>query len=306
MRGSVYYQTAELTKIIFLEGAKKQDRINPKHPHYQKIASYNTMKSYRDVWNNFFNYLKEYWKINDCEQIEPQHVLSYIDYKIEYYPAKQYLQKIVSAIGKLEVALIQYTKLKYGVSNNYNFNIRNFSLKEATNLKLVANNYHNRAYKNPTELISYLSNPLYQIAAKIELEGGARIEACSLIKKEQLLGYKIDEITNEKKGVIFTKEKGGKEGEILISIKIYDLLVSHINIIGFFKINRAKYMQDIRDTCKKLKINPEGTHGFRWNFAQRRLFEYANGGYTYEQSLKLVSHEMKHNRTSITLHYTGR
>ena len=29
MRGSVYYQSAVLTKTIFFEGAKKIDRINP-------------------------------------------------------------------------------------------------------------------------------------------------------------------------------------------------------------------------------------------------------------------------------------
>ncbi len=305
MRGSVYYQTAELTKVIFQEGAKKEDRINPKHQHYKKIASYNTMKSYRDIWNNFFNYLRENWKLKDCEKIDSQHVLSYIDYKIEYYPAKQYLQKIVSAIGKLEVALTQYTKLKYGTSNDYDFSIRNFSNKEATNLKLVANNYHNRAYKKPAELILSLSNPSHQIAARIELEGGARVEACSLIKTEQLLGYKVDEITNEKKGILFTKEKGGKEGEVFISIDTYHSLSQQINTVGVFKINRDKYMKDIRNTCERLNINPEGTHGLRWNFAQRRLFEYASANYTYEQSLRLVSHEMKHNRASITQHYIG-
>ena len=34
MRGSVYYQSAVLTKVIFFEGAKKINRINPKHEHY--------------------------------------------------------------------------------------------------------------------------------------------------------------------------------------------------------------------------------------------------------------------------------
>ena len=34
MRGSVYYQSAELTKVIFFEGAKKHNRIDPNHIHY--------------------------------------------------------------------------------------------------------------------------------------------------------------------------------------------------------------------------------------------------------------------------------
>jgi len=305
MRGSVYYQTAELTRIIFQEGAKKQDRINPIHVNYQKIASYNTMKSYRNIWNNFFNYLKEHWSVKDCEKINSEHILAYIDYKVEYYPSKQYLQKIVSALGKLETALNHYSKLKYDFPIVYDFSIRNSLLTEATNLKLVADNYRNRTYFNPMELIENLSNPKHKIAAKIELEGGARVEACTLIQKEQLLGFEIDEITKNNKGVIFTKEKGGKEGNVYILVDTYKSLILEIETVGIFKINRAKYMKDIRETAKRLNITSEGTHGFRWNFAKRRLFEYANAGYTYEQSLLLVSKEMKHNRANITEHYLG-
>ena len=305
MRGSVYYQTAELTKIIFQKGAKKEDKVNPHHLHYQKISSYNTMKSYRDIWNNFFNYLKEHWSLKDCEKIDAKHVLSYIDYKIEYYPSKQYLQKIISALGKLEIALNQYSTAKHNLPILYDFSIRNSLLSEAINLKLVADNYHNRTYTNPIKLIENLSNPKHKIAAKIELEGGARIEACTLIKKEQLLGITMDKITKTKKGKIHTKEKGGKIGDVQILIKTYEFLLQEIEKNGVFKINRENYMNDIRETAIKLNIPPEGSHGLRWNFAKNRLFEYANAGYTYEQSLLLVSGEMKHNRASITKHYIG-
>ena len=46
MRGSVYYQTAVLTKLIFFEGAKKSDRTNPNHEHYGCVSSFKTMESY--------------------------------------------------------------------------------------------------------------------------------------------------------------------------------------------------------------------------------------------------------------------
>ena len=110
MRGSVYYQTAVLTKLIFFEGAKKSDRINPNHEHYGCVSSFKTMESYRNVWNNFFNYLKEHFKLKNCELITDEHIKSYIEYKIEYYPSKQYLEKITSALGKLEIALIATQK----------------------------------------------------------------------------------------------------------------------------------------------------------------------------------------------------
>ena len=112
MRGSIYYQSSQLVKQIFESGAKKENRINPNHEHYQKVASYKTMESYRNIWNNFFNYLLEHWKIKDFEKIESEHIAAYMDYKIEYYPSKQYLEKISAALGKLESALKLFSKNK--------------------------------------------------------------------------------------------------------------------------------------------------------------------------------------------------
>ena len=113
MRGSVKYQTGELTKVVFRERVKKTERIDPSHPNFQKVSSYGTMTTYRNVWNNFFNYLREHWNIKDAEETSGVHILSYMDYKLEYYPSKQYFEKISAALGKLEIALRYYSKLKY-------------------------------------------------------------------------------------------------------------------------------------------------------------------------------------------------
>ena len=74
MRGSVYYQSSQLVKQIFVEGAKKEDKINLNHEHYQVVSSYKSMETYRNIWNNFFNYLLEHWKIKDFEKIESEHL----------------------------------------------------------------------------------------------------------------------------------------------------------------------------------------------------------------------------------------
>lgn len=305
MRGSVYYQSSQLVKQIFQEGLKKEDKINPNHEHYQKVASYKTMESYRRVWENFFNYLLEHWKIKDFEKIEAQHIEAYMDYKIEYYPSKQYLEKISAALGKLEVALKNFAKNIYKVEKDYDFSIRQIILDQARDLKFVANNYHNRAYNNPELLISNLKNSMHQLAAKIQLEGGARIEGVALIKPEQLLGIKTDKVTKTQKGIIFTKEKGGKQGEVLVSLETYAELENYISLNSKFKINRQDYYNDIKQAALISKEISEGSHGLRWNFAKRRMFEYGKAGYSYSDSLQQVSYEMKHNRASITEHYLG-
>jgi hypothetical protein len=305
LRGSVYYQSSQLAKQIFEAGAKKEDRVNPNHTHFQKVASYKTMESYRNIWNNFFNYLKEHWNIKDCEKISPEHIAAYMDYKIEYYPSKQYLEKISAALGKLEIALKLFAKNIHNEEREYDFSIRQTLLDEARDLKYVANNYHNRAYNNPQLLISNLQNPIHRLAAKIQYEGGARIEGVALIKKEQLRGIKLDTITNTQKGVIFTKEKGGKEGEVLVSTDVYNELQGHLSNNPKFKITRQAYYEDIKQAAFLSKENSEASHGLRWNFAKKRMFEYAQSGFSYADSLQQVSFEMKHNRASITEHYLG-
>lgn len=305
MRGTVYYQSAELIKTIFVERAKKTERVDTTHPHYQCIASYKTAKAYREVFNNFFHYLREHWKIKDPLLITGEMVASYMEYKSEYHVAKQYLEKISSALGKLEIALKRYTLSKYGEAGDYNFSIRQQVLDSSRDLKLVADNYHNRTYKYPYLVIASLTHTEHRLAATIQYEGGARIEGIGIIKSDQLHGIRFDSITGTDKGIIFTKEKGGKEGNIFISITTYNRLLHHFKSNKRFKIDRQKYSHDIRSTCLKMGITPEGSHGLRWNFAKRRMMEYAKAGYTYEQSLQAVSWEMKHNRASITEHYLG-
>ena len=258
MRGSVYYQSSQLVKQIFQEGLKKEDKINPNHEHYQMVSSYKTMESYRRVWNNFFNYLLEHWKIRNFEKISSEHVQAYMDYKIEYYPSKQYLEKISAAIGKLEIALKNFSKNIHKIEKYYDFSIRQTILNEARDLKLVASNYHNRAYNNPKLLIYNLKNPMNKLAAKIQLEGGARIEGVALIKPEQLLRIKIDKVTQVEKGIIYTKEKGGKQGEVLVSLKTYAELKNYLSLNSKFKINRQDYYNDIKQAAIISKEVSEG------------------------------------------------
>ena len=307
MRGSVYHQTANLVKVIFVEGAKKEERTNPNHEHHQCVASFNTMNTYRSVWNNFFNYLREHWKLKNCEFITEEHIEAYFEYKIEYYPSKQYAEKISAALGKLEIALNKYSAKMYRTPTIYNFQIRQKILTKARDFKLVANNYANRTYQNPLLIIKNLPKYEYQLAAKIQLEGGARVEGVGLIKREQLHGVRVDKISKIQKGVIETKEKGGKVGDILISQETYQEMEKYFidSNISIFKIKYQDYANDIKDACPLADENSKGSHGFRWTFARNRVREYQKHGYTYEQALQGVSWEMKHFRASITEHYLG-
>ena len=53
MRGSVYYQSSQLVKQIFQAGAKKEDKINPNHEHYQMVSSFKTMRATEEFGTTF-------------------------------------------------------------------------------------------------------------------------------------------------------------------------------------------------------------------------------------------------------------
>jgi len=307
MRGSVYHQTAVLTKIIYVKGAKKEEKTDPAHKYYQHVSSYKTMEVYRNVWNNFFNYLKEHWSLKNCELISDEHVQAYFEYKIEYYPSEKYAKKISSALGKLETALNKYSMATREKPTVYCFNIRQKILNRARDYELVANNYRNRTYQNPLAIINNLSNSNHKLAAIIQLEGGARAEGVGLIKKEQLHGYKIDDISKDKKGILETKEKGGKIGDIILTPQTYQKLENYFSnsTSTIFRINYQQYEKDIKNACALSGETMNGSHGFRWTFAQNRVREYQRFEYSYEQAIQGVSWEMKHYRASITEHYLG-
>ncbi len=204
MRGPIHYQVRQIKEIIFREGISKKDRVDPTSQYYGCIASHSTKKSYTSVWENFANYLKEFWNVKDLEAIEAKHVAAYLEYKIEYYPSKLYAAKLSSAIGKLEFALKKFTQQKYGDSREYDFSVRMQILNRARKLELVADNYHNRTYQDPELLISSLSNAKHKLAARIQFESGARSEGVTMIKIEQLRGLAFDEVTNHKIGMIET------------------------------------------------------------------------------------------------------
>ena len=200
MRGSIYYQSTQLVKSIFISSVKKEDRIDSTHPHFKCITSYNTMTTYRVVWENFFKYLKETWNLSNCELITEEHVIAYFYHKIEYYPSLQYLEKISSAFAALELALQKYSNSRYTEPFVYDFKIRKSLLNFAKRNNQVSNTYVNRTYNNVLDVIANLSCNMHKLAASLQLEGGARVEGVSLIKRPQLKGYRNDEISKRRIG----------------------------------------------------------------------------------------------------------
>ncbi len=305
MRGSIYYQTSLLAKAIFEEGATKEAKTEPYSVDYQKVSSFETMETYRRIWNNLGLFVKEEYGIKDFECITPQYIESYMMQKIDISPSKQYMEKISSALGKLALAIMHFRNDITRDFVEYDFDVRKRVLSHIRDEGLVYDGYHDRAYSAPLAIIKQLKDKKHRLAASMQLHSGARFEGVGLIKKSQKIKKGIDPVTKKEVYMLETKEKGGKVGFIYLSPKLYAELMVYLQADGFFKIDYQQYAKAIRDACKVLGIKGEGTHGFRWAFAQRRIVEYQEHGYSYLEALQGVSIEMKHNRINISEHYLG-
>jgi len=305
MRGSIYYQTAQLAKVIFKEGVSKVERVDEKNENYKCVTSYSTMQSYRGIWNNFGKYLREVWNVKNFEKIEAKHIEDYLEAKILNGSSKQYIEKINAAFSKLEIALQRFNTKFSRRKIFYNFKSKNIVIAQHKKNGILASSYHNRAYYFPEKLIESFKNPLHRLAATIQLEGGARFKGVRRIQLHQLQGNKIDKVTGKIVGILETKEKGGRVGEIMIMINTYIALEAVIKQAEGFNIDYEQYAADFRKICAVNNIECHGSHGMRWSFAKNRLIEYQDSGCTYDQALLNVSQEMKHNRKLITEHYLG-
>jgi len=207
---------------------------------------------------------------------------------------EQRLELISSAIGKLEIALTKfYDKINLGVPSEhriYDFSNRQKILNEARNQQLVKETSDEpafyRAYENPEAIIEAIEDEKYQLAARIQYEGGARLEAVQRIdiymtiktskltdnnlkdidnkiidkiysKVNQMQGIKLDTFAKVEKGQLLTIEKGGKPGIVQISILSYQKLQNFLQNDGVFSININHYRRALRHQWQLVKLTME-------------------------------------------------
>lgn len=302
LRGSIYYQTSILAKEIFEEGLKKSERVDAMHESFKGISSFQSMESYRRIWNNLGKFIKAEFGINNFEALSAIEVAAFMRNKVDEGKSKKYLQKINSALGKLEHALNRWSQAHGKAPKKYDFSIRQSILDHASKNAKLYNGYHDRCYEDVDKLIELLE-PFHKTAAIAQCESGIRVEALIRIQHMIFKGKKLDLCTQNEVWIIETKEKGGKVGEAFVSLETYRKLKQMKQQNAEFSY--VKYAQDIRHCCHKLGIPCEGSHGFRWTFARNRLRCYQAVGYSYDEAMQEVSYEMKHNRKNISEHYIG-
>ena len=188
MRGSIHYQTGELAKVLFSPGMTKSEQKSTGF-----IANAETLKTYREVWNELGIYVKENFALKDLQKLNEKHIAHYMYFKAYQRISEQRLELISSGLGKLETAL-RKLNAKYFLESSrdgaikdreYDFSVRHEILDEARKNLLVAETSDEstfcRAYTDPQALIDAITDPIFKLAAKIQYESGARLEGIERI-----------------------------------------------------------------------------------------------------------------------------
>jgi len=257
------------------------------------IYSDRTRQGYQKVWKSFFTYIREEYGVNANTKVKRWHVEEYMKDIIDRGVSLRTYKTYSAAMSKLEVAL---NKTR-AYSVDFDSTLKQLSKEAKGELKW---NDPRRAYVDPDASIATIENDTYRLAAYMQVQGGARISEISELTAERNLRGLRNGIGH----IRLTNTKGGRIRIMKVSGKVYRDVRDIIKAEGKFQFTRVNYSRSTARAFKRRGEKWNGTHGLRWNFAQRRFYELqSEEGKSFQEALQIVSFELGHSRPSITLHY---
>lgn len=268
------------------------------------IYSIRTADAYRSVWRQVGTFARDTFNIKKLENLTGEHVEAFLKTKIQNNVAHSTLANYAAALEKLETALNGYARV-HGTGLTYAFS-ENIASARAMAKNSLERFDGSRAYDRPEDLVKSLKSRDHQLAARIQLESGARVDECNHLTHQSLRGFVKDRFTGETKGVFFVENgKGGKSGEKYVDRETYQALKERIGSTaeGRFCFKYRNYLRDLKKAADRTQQEYQASHGLRWNFAQHRFREIQEHGSCFTMALQQVSQELFHERGDITEHY---
>ncbi len=287
------------------------------------IHSFGSWKVYRYEAHNFVRFIEDKKRASLLDvAMVAEDMGIYLTEKLEYYAVKkcsrQTMETVLSALGKMEYAINFYIE-KHGLDDGLldTEKLRmEFYAQSKARLPKSSKVFGNRAYPDPVRLIEHISNPVYQLQASLQYEGGLRAEGVGApsnrrlknpLTEQGLRGTGNDPVTGRMVGIVAAVEKGGKETNHFVSLETYSRLEGHIKTHGQLASDYFLYVEAINQAARDTGQygRGRGSHGLKHNFAQERYIECVQHGFSHEQALQQTSLETSHFRMRETLTYTG-
>jgi hypothetical protein len=257
------------------------------------VYSHRSQQGYQKAWKMFFTYVRENYGVTEVSRVTPLHVEDYMKDIIDRGVSLRTYKTYAAAMSKLEPAMNKVRRYPISYSDRLK------DLRKVARKDLVQNDPR-RAYTDPEASIAKIEKQTYRLAAYMQLEGGARISEIS----ELTAARNLEGVKGGFGRIRLTNTKGGRVRTMKVSEQVYREVEKIINTSGKFEFTRANYAYAAREAFKSRGEEWNGTHGLRWNFAQKRFYELqSDEGMSFQEALKAVSLELGHSRPEITLHY---
>lgn len=286
------------------------------------IRSFGAWKIYRSEAHRFAKFMRPKGHNNILDiSIVLSDMSDYLEERLANYVkrnrSRQSMETTLSALGKFTYAVNHYIEMQQLTIPRLETDGLRMEFYTRSKKLLQKSNriFDNRAYADPTRVIENIKDPTYQLQASLQYEGGLRSEGVGApshrrlknpLNKECLLGITTDPVTGFAKGIVASKEKGGKVTEHYVSTETYRRLEEHIVRNGTLESDYFSYLEAINEAAKATGQYAvrRGSHGLKHNFGQERYLECINYGLTHEQALQQTSLEISHFRLRETLTYT--
>ncbi len=309
MRGSAYGQVKTVMQEIQAFGQSKhsakaearknlaaQGKTASWHNVGKEIGihSYLTNDQYMKVNIEAFQYIKENLNVKDILNLEPQHIQSYLESKVESGVKYSTLQSYSAALEKLEVALNEYAK-SHDLGKTYDFHEAIQSVKDSAHKKLD-HSVKAGAFSNPWAVINVIKNETYRIIAEAQYSGGLRLSELNKISTSNFLGNNKFLVKRSKGGL--TRTVTFRDSEAYENFKN---LVSQSN--GKFSFSTNSYKHAVATAAKLVDEKYTADHSFRHNYAQEKYSELRQEGKNELQAKIELSRELGHSRLDIVNKY---
>ncbi|MDD5135350.1 MAG: hypothetical protein PHP01_08070 [Phycisphaerae bacterium] len=315
--GRVHSQVESLYHTAAKGNSISRHRLKQQGIQSGLIHSDNSRHTYLRCWHQLADFALRVFEIKNLYDLEPKMISAWLEYEISRGLSYDSIQVAVAAIGKLEKALILYCS-RNRHHRTFDFSVRFGVGRKAEFRKRDPWGGYGRAYERPLELIQAIENPLHQLIARIQLEGGLRAEGVGHARDSRskislalnnLKGTQKDPLFGNEVGVIDQVEKGGKESRHYVSESLYLELDNYLKLHGPIRCDYQSYRRSINSAAMRTGqfVSGRGTHGLKHSFVSNFISDAIREGKSQNEVFAECSRRCSHRRLSIVpKFYAGR
>ncbi len=257
------------------------------HNVSDKAHSIKEVQNMRSVTTQFVNFVKDNYDGKVANNINADSAKAFLESKAQEISGGS-LNTYVSTMNKIADNL---NKDGIGDLNREAVQDIKSDLKEAYSLH---SEHINRAYEDTQAIKDEMQHTPYSLSAELQHEAGLRADDAINSSKWSV---------NEDNTLTVHDSKGGID---YTTTHLSDELIQRVSeaVENGYNANYSDYREALKEAVEATGQEWSGTHGLRYNFAQERMEELRENGYSEDEAKGVTSLELGHSRLDITDHYT--